>query len=62
MKIPDDNQIEDRALAKKILVSIDKLERLNDCVGNTPIRHQISEYLVRIRLLARDGHMRNLNR
>lgn len=55
------NSIEDRELAKKIQAKVDKLELLNDAVGNTPIRHKVSEYLVRIRLLVRDGHERNLN-
>ncbi len=54
-------QINDRELALRIISLTDALERLNDSVGTTSIRHQISEYVVRIRLLARDGHLRNMN-
>lgn len=54
-------EIEDKALVKKILALVDKLERLNDSVGCTPIRHAISHRVVEIRLLARDGHLRNMN-
>jgi hypothetical protein len=55
------NVMEDRALARKIQALVGKLEVLNDAVGNTPIRHQISEYLVCIRLLIRDGSTKNRN-
>lgn len=61
MSAKTSNTVEDRDLAKRIMKQIDKIEQLNDAVGNTPIRHAISEYLVRIRLLARDGHERNIN-
>lgn len=54
-------QIEDRELAQQIMALTDRLELLNDAVGTTSIRHRISEYLVRIRHLAKDGHMRNMN-
>ena len=53
--------IEDRELAKEIMARMDELELLNDAVGNRAIRHQISEHLVCIRLLARDGHLGNMN-
>jgi len=38
---------------------IDMLERENDAIGNTPIRHAISDRLVEIRLLLRDGSLHN---
>jgi hypothetical protein len=38
---------------------IDTLEMENDTIGDTPIRHAINERLVEIRLLLRDGHLRN---
>jgi hypothetical protein len=38
---------------------IDTLEHENDAIGNTEIRHAISERLVEIRLLLRDGHLKN---
>lgn len=53
-------QIEDRALAKDMLKLIDRLERMNDAVGCTPIRRLISEYIVRTRLLVRDGNLTKL--
>lgn len=40
---------------------IDTLERENDAIAPTKIRHKISERLVEIRLLLRDGHLRNMN-
>lgn len=54
-------EIEDKDLVKKILNLVDMLERLNDSVGCTPIRHAISHRVVEIRLLARDGHLKNMN-
>ena len=42
-------------------MKIDALERANDWIGNTPIRHAVSERLVEIRLLLRDGHLKNKN-
>jgi hypothetical protein len=41
---------------------VDALERENDAIALTRVRHQISEHLVCIRLLLRDGHTKNLNR
>jgi len=35
------------------------LEMENDAIGDTPIRHAINERLVEIRLLLRDGHLKN---
>lgn len=40
---------------------VDALERANDAIALTRIRHAISERLVEIRLLLRDGHLRNKN-
>lgn len=54
-------EISDRKLARKIAEQATKLETLNDSVADTSIRHEISEYVVRIRLLAEDGHLRNMN-
>lgn len=42
-------------------LKIDKLERENDAIGLTRIRHAVNERLVEIRLLLRDGHLKNLN-
>ena len=38
---------------------VDSLERENDAIGLTRVRHAISERLVEIRLLLRDGHINN---
>ena len=54
-------EIEDKELVQELLDLVDRLERLNDSVGCTPIRHAISHRVVEIRLLARDGHLRNMN-
>ena len=40
---------------------IDQLERENDVIGLTRVRHAINERLVEIRLLLRDGHLKNMN-
>jgi len=40
---------------------IDLLERENDAIALPRIRHAISQQLVEIRLLLRDGHLKNLN-
>ena len=40
---------------------IDALERENDAIGLTRIRHKISQRLVEIRLLLRDGDSRGFN-
>lgn len=39
---------------------IDALERENDAIGLTRVRHAISQRLVEIRLLLRDGHLKEL--
>jgi len=40
---------------------VDALERENDAIALTRIRHAINERLVEIRLLLRDGHLGNMN-
>lgn len=40
---------------------IDALERENDAIALTRVRHEISQRLVEIRLLLRDGHLKNMN-
>jgi hypothetical protein len=40
---------------------IDALEHENDAIALTRIRHDISQRLVEIRLLLRDGHLKNMN-
>ena len=40
---------------------VDQLERENDAIALTRIRHAVNERLVEIRLLLRDGHLRNMN-
>ena len=54
-------EIEDRELATAIMWRADELEKVNDAVGNRRIRHRISELVVRIRLLARDGNENAIN-
>ena len=41
--------------------SIDTLERENDAIALTRVRHEISRRLVEIRLLLRDGNLKGLN-
>ena len=53
--------IEDRELAEKIAKKADRLRELNQNVGNRKIRHAIDECLTLVYLLARDGHLRNMN-
>ena len=43
--------VEDRDLAKRMLKAVDRLEVMNDAVGNRSIRHRVSDYVVRIRML-----------
>ncbi|MDX9956486.1 MAG: hypothetical protein RBT75_20485 [Anaerolineae bacterium] len=50
------------AQVKAMQRKVDQLERENDAIGNTKIRHKISENLVEIRLLLRDGHLKNMNK
>ncbi len=40
---------------------IDQLERENDAIALTRIRHAVNERLIEIRLLLRDGHLKNMN-
>lgn len=46
---------------KAIQRKVDSLEYENDAIAPTPIRHAISQRLVEIRLLLRDGNLRNIN-
>lgn len=46
------------AMQKRVV----KLEEDNQYIGLTRIRHAIDQRLVEIRLLLRDGHIKNLNR
>ena len=41
---------------------INALERENDAIALTRVRHEISEKLVEIRLLLRDGHTKNMGK
>lgn len=49
------------AQVKSMQRKVDQLERENDYVGLTRVRHAVNERLVEIRLLLRDGHTRNMN-
>jgi hypothetical protein len=40
---------------------VDQLERENDAIALTRIRHAVSQKLVEIRLLLRDGNLRSMN-
>lgn len=40
---------------------VDALERENDAIALTRVRHAINKRLVEIRLFLRDGHTRNMN-
>jgi hypothetical protein len=50
-------KVQIKAMQKKV----DALERENDAIALTRVRHAINERLVEIRLLLRDGHLDNLN-
>lgn len=50
-----------KAQIKSMQTKVDALERENDAIALTRIRHAISERLVEIRLLLRDGHLKNMN-
>jgi hypothetical protein len=41
--------------------SVNKLERENDAIADTPIRQKINSNLIEIRLLLRDGHLQGMN-
>ena len=53
--------IEDRELAEKLAKRANVLRELNQNVGNRKIRHAIDECLTIVYLLAKDGHLRNMN-
>lgn len=46
---------------KSMQKKVDQLERENDAIALTRIRHAVNERLVEIRLLLRDGHLKNMN-
>lgn len=46
--------IHDKLLEKKLLEYLKKLERLNDEVGPTPLRHKLSEKIVEMRMAIRN--------
>ena len=46
---------------QRMVDALDALERGADYIGDAPVRHAISERLVEIRLLLRDGHLRSMN-
>ena len=56
-----DSMIEDKHLAKKIQGQVTNLRRLVDAVGDRRIRHHIDDLLCQVFLLAREGHIRNMN-
>ena len=43
--------LQDKALEKKLFKKLDELERLNDAIGPTTLRHEISFNIVLIRRL-----------
>jgi hypothetical protein len=45
----------------RMQMRVTQLERENDYIGNTPIRHAINQRLVEIRLLLRDGDLKKIN-
>ena len=53
--------IEDQELAEKIARTAYRLREVNQNVGNRKIRHAIDECLTIVYLLAKDGHLRNMN-
>lgn len=53
--------IEDRELAEKLAKRANVLRELNQNVGNRKIRLAIDECLTVVYLLAKDGHLRNMN-
>ena len=52
---------DDPALRERLLNAIDNLEQMNDWVGDREVRHAVSEYLVKARLMIRDGNLDKLN-
>lgn len=65
MNSSNESRAEALGIAKSQLAAIqrkiDQLERENDAIAPTPIRHAVNSRLVEIRLLLRDGHLRNMN-
>lgn len=55
----------DLGITKQQLASmqrkVNQLERENDAIALTKIRHAVNARLVEIRLLLRDGHLKNMN-
>ena len=51
----------DKSQLKAMQRKIDQLERENDAIALTRIRHAVNSRLVEIRLLLRDGHLQNMN-
>lgn len=41
--------LKDKRLEKQLLNTLSKLERLNDSVGPTPVRHALSNHIVLMR-------------
>lgn len=50
-----------RAQLASMQRAVDNLERANDAIGNTQIRHAVNQRLVEVRLFLRDGHLRNMS-
>lgn len=46
---------------EEMQTKINYLEWENDAIALTCVRHAVSQRLVEIRLLLRDGHLKNLN-
>ena len=53
--------IEDEDLADKIAKKAMKLRELNQSVGDRKTRQAIDECLTIVYLLAKDGHLKNMN-
>lgn len=48
--------MEDKHLESTLLDMLAELEQTNDCVGDTPTRHRISELLVETRKVVKNGY------
>lgn len=46
--------LRDQQLERKLQQQLDKLERTNDAVGPTIVRHRLSELIVQMRNILRD--------
>lgn len=53
--------VSDPALLRVMGRAIDTLERQIDCVAERPLRLALNQRIIEIRMLARDGHLRNMN-